>query len=99
MSKQPLDLNAWMSQIGDTLPEDWRVTVSIYNQGADIELIDPDGEVVDFTDDDLTIEEMFQVRVNHARQKDGLGPHFDLPPYCQRLALDDDEPENLEHLL
>jgi hypothetical protein len=87
MSDEPFNLNSWMSQIGDPLPEDWRISVSIYNQGAEIELVDPDGDVVEFTEDDLTVDEMLQIRVNHARQQDGLGQHFDLPPYCHGLAV------------
>lgn len=78
MAEQPFSLNSWMAEIGDLIPEDWAIIVTVRHGEAEIDLMRPDGELVEFDDgdDDLDVDQMIERRVDHARVQDGLEPHF-----------------------
>lgn len=55
------------------LPEDWRLVIDLEEGGASVELINPEGDVVNkFADDDGTLADMVWERVNYARNQDEL---------------------------
>jgi hypothetical protein len=66
-----------IEMVCDYLPEDWTIQLELMCGQAAIDLIDADGEIIEVCDDDLTLVEMFQRRVDHARLIDGLEPQFD----------------------
>lgn len=70
------DRHDWISEIGEPLPEDWEIVVFVRHGECEIELIDPQGEIVALCDDDLDVDQMLRQRVDHARESDGLAPHF-----------------------
>lgn len=67
----------WIPYIGDHLPADWEIQVCVRRMEAEIKLIDPDGDELEFCDDDLDTTGMLQLRVDYARISDGLEPHWD----------------------
>lgn len=76
MSEAKKDKHDWISEIGEPLPEDWEIVVTVRHGECSIELVDPQGEIVELCDDDLDVDEMLRLRVDHARVADGLGTHF-----------------------
>lgn len=76
MSDKQFSLDSWMYEVGEPLPEDWQLIVTVAHGEASIDLVDPQGEIIEFVDDDLGVDEMIQQRVDHARVSDGLQPHF-----------------------
>ena len=73
-------LGTVMPFVCDQIPEDWLLRIDLMEGEADIELQDPDGNVVELCDDDKTPEQMIADRVRYARNSDGLtdgGNHED----------------------
>jgi hypothetical protein len=67
------------------LPEDWRIEIELERGAASVDLINCKGSVIrDFDDDHDTIAEMVFIRVNWARNSDGLSPvNWDGSPYIE----------------
>ena len=64
------------------LPEDWQLHVVSGDGFAGLELIDPEGEEVQFDDIERSVGEMFMDRLTHARREDGLSaPEFEGEAY------------------
>ena len=61
-----------LAYVCDNLPEDWRLDVRMENDAGSVDLTNPDGDDVEFCDDDLTLVQMIVRRVSYARQSDGL---------------------------
>lgn len=56
------------------LPEDWQIDIVLTEGCMGVDLTDPDGNLVEFCDDDLSPDQMIIKRLNYARKQDGLGP-------------------------
>jgi hypothetical protein len=71
---EPALFDSLFGLICDHLPEDWLVTFECSHGEMAVILDTPDGDEVEFVDDDCDLREMVVNRVNHARTSDGLLP-------------------------
>lgn len=65
------------NRVCEHLPEDWEITFSCERGCLAVNLYDPDGCLVDIADDDMSVDQMVNLRIDHARESDGLLPVFD----------------------
>jgi hypothetical protein len=65
------------NELCEKLPQDWMISIDFEEGGLAIKLINPEGEDVAVEDDDMPVSQMIMMRVNLARQTDGLAPAYD----------------------
>lgn len=71
---EPALYDSLFDLICQNLPEDWRITFVCEEGELAVILDDPQGEEMEFVDDDCDLREMVVNRINHARESDGLLP-------------------------
>lgn len=81
MASEPKDLTHLRAALDtilnfacEELPEDWELVIQMRRGEACAELYDPNGDPVEFCNDDCDMARIIANRVRHARTSDGLEP-------------------------
>lgn len=74
MSERDVTMADLTHLITENLPSGWEFCLSLREGEIDMELFDPDGNLIKRDHSELSFNEMVLDLLNHARQSDGLGP-------------------------